>query len=74
VRCRKDSYIHLALAAAYAQRGGWERARSSLADALDLRPDLTLAWLKTHPFSIEPAYVAMANLTLYDGLQIAGLP
>ena len=66
--------IHLALAAAYAQRGEREPARTSLADALDLRPGLTLAWLKTHPFSIEPAYVTMANATLYDGLRKAGLP
>jgi TolB-like protein/Tfp pilus assembly protein PilF len=66
--------IHLALAAAYAQKGDRSATKASLADALDLRPDLTLAWLRAHPFSSEPAYVRMANATLYDGLRKAGLP
>jgi hypothetical protein len=65
--------VHLALAAAYAESGKRESAKSSLADALDLRPDLTLTWLKAHPFSTEPAYVALANATFYDGLHKAGL-
>jgi adenylate cyclase len=66
--------IHLALAAAYAEKGDRKAAKASLADALKLRPDLTLAWLKAHPFSNEPGYVDMANATLYDGLRKAGLP
>ena len=65
--------IHLALAAAYAERGEQQPARTSLADALELRPELTLAWLKTHPFSNERAYLALANASLYDGLRKAGL-
>jgi len=66
--------IHLALAAAYAQQGDQEAAKASLADALSLRPDLTLAWLKGHPFSSEPTYVTLAEATLYGGLRKAGLP
>jgi TolB-like protein/Tfp pilus assembly protein PilF len=66
--------IHLALAAAYAQKGDQAAAKASLADALALRPNLTLAWLETHAFSNEPGYVRLANATLYDGLRKAGLP
>ena len=66
--------IHLALAAAYAQQGDRRAAKVSLADALALRSDLTLDWLRAHPFSNEPAYVTLANRTFYDGLRKAGLP
>jgi adenylate cyclase len=66
--------IHLALAAAYAEQGDRKGAEASLADALALRPNLTLDWLQAHPLSNEPAYVTLANRTLYDGLRRAGLP
>jgi adenylate cyclase len=66
--------IHLALAAAYAQQGDRKAAKASLVDALALRSDLTLDWLRAHPFSNEPAYVTLANRTFYDGLRKAGLP
>jgi TolB-like protein/Tfp pilus assembly protein PilF len=65
--------IHLALAAAYAEKGDRAAAKASLDDALALRPGLTLAWLKSHAFSNEPGYVRLANATLYDGLRKAGL-
>jgi TolB-like protein len=65
--------IHLALAAAYAEQGNRKEAKASLTDALALRPDLTLDWLRAHPFSNEPAYVTLANRTFYDGLRKAGL-
>lgn len=66
--------IHLMLAAAYAEKGNKDASKASLADALNLRPELTLAWLRMHPFSNEPGYVKLANATLYDGLRKAGLP
>jgi len=66
--------IHLALAAAYAEQGDRKAAKASLTDALALRPDLTLDWLRAHPFSNEPAYLTLANHTFYDGLRKAGLP
>jgi adenylate cyclase len=66
--------IHLMLAAAYAHKGDAAAAKASLADALKLRPELTLAWLKAHPFSNEPAYMKLADATLYEGLRKAGLP
>jgi len=66
--------VHLMLAAAYAEKGNKEAAKASLADALNLRSDLTLGWLRMHPFSREPGYVKLANPTLYEGLRKAGLP
>jgi len=65
--------IHLALAAAYAKKGDLSAAKASLQEALTLRPNLTLAWLRSHPFSSEPDYVRLADSTLYDGLHKAGL-
>jgi adenylate cyclase len=55
------------LAAAYALDGKMEEAKSALAEARRLNPQLTLKWLQTHSFSfsIPP---------LLEGLRKAGLP
>ena len=46
------------LAAAYAQQGDRRAAKASLNDALSLRPDLTLDWLRARPFSLEGSHTA----------------
>ena len=66
--------VHTALAAAFAQTGGGEAARSSLDDALRIEPRLSFTWLKDHHYSTEPGYLRLAEATLYDGLRKAGLP
>ena len=53
------------LAAAYALDGKMEDAKSALAEARRLNPQLTLKWLQTHSLSIPP---------LLEGLRKAGLP
>jgi adenylate cyclase len=53
------------LAAAYALDGKMEEAKSALAEARRLNPQLTLKWLQTHSLSIPP---------LLEGLRKAGLP
>jgi len=62
--CSAAPYI--SLAAAYALNGKMEEAKSALAEARRLEPELTIKWLIA---SIAP------NLPpLYDGLRKAGLP
>jgi hypothetical protein len=61
------------LTSAYAEKGNKDAEKASLADALNLRPELTLAWLRMHPFSNEPDYLKLANAIYYDGLRKAGL-
>ncbi|MFZ2106145.1 MAG: adenylate/guanylate cyclase domain-containing protein [Roseiarcus sp.] len=53
------------LAAASALDGKIEEAKSALAEARRLNPQLTLKWLQTHSLSIPP---------LLEGLREAGLP
>jgi tetratricopeptide (TPR) repeat protein len=75
-RAKIPSYllVHTALAAAYAQRGDMEAAKASLKDALKIAPQLAFTWLKDHHYSTDPAYLRLAEATLYDGLRKAGLP
>jgi hypothetical protein len=66
--------VHNALAAAYAEKGDMDAAKSSLADALKIAPKLSLERLrKTNKFT-DPAYIRLRDATLYDGLRKAGLP
>ena len=53
------------LTAAYALEGKTEEAKSALAEARRLNPQLTLKWQQTHSFKIPP---------LLEGLRKAGLP
>ena len=54
------------MAAAYAQAGKMDEAKSALAEARRLEPNLTIKWLHAS---------AAPNLPpLYDGLREAGLP
>lgn len=65
--------VHVSLAAAYAHLGQMENAQLALADAILVEPKLSLDWFKEHPYSTEPAYLKLAEATLYAGLQLAGL-
>jgi adenylate cyclase len=65
--------VHVTLAAALAKMGQIEAARSSVADAIQTEPKLSLSWLKSHTYSTDSAYVRLAEQTLHDGLRIAGL-
>jgi TolB-like protein/class 3 adenylate cyclase len=67
-------WIHTGLAAAYAHKNNIEAATASLQDALKIQPRLSFSWYKDHHFSIEPAYLQLAEPTLYAGLRLAGLP
>jgi tetratricopeptide (TPR) repeat protein len=67
-------FIHTALAAAYAHKDNIEAATASLQEALKILPELSFTWYKGHHFSIEPAYLRLAEPTLYAGLRKAGLP
>jgi adenylate cyclase len=69
-----DLLVHTSLAAALAQKGNMEQARSSLEDALIIVPQLCFTWLDEHHYSNEPAYLKLAEATLCDGLRKAGLP
>ncbi len=53
------------LAAAYALDGRVEEAKSALAEARRVNPELTLKWKQTHSVNIPP---------LEEGLRKAGLP
>ena len=75
-RAKIPSYllVHTALAAAYAQIGDLKSAAASLKDARAIEPKLSFSWLKDHHYSTDPAYLRLAEKTLYDGLRKAGLP
>ena len=53
------------LAAAYALQGKREQARAELAQALSLKPDLTVKWLLAHAPNLPKNF---------EGLRMAGLP
>ena len=66
--------VHTSLSAAYAEKGEMEAAKSSLADALKIAPQLSLAHLRATSTLTDPAYIRLREATLYDGLRKAGLP
>lgn len=63
--------LHLNLAAAFAQKNDLEKARFSLRESTRIRPVGSIAALKAVN---EPAYVQLAQDTLFEGLRKAGLP
>jgi tetratricopeptide (TPR) repeat protein len=58
-------YTYLNLAAAYSFKGELEEAKAAMAEALRLKPDLSLKWLTKHKPVLQFAF---------DGLRKAGLP
>jgi adenylate cyclase len=65
--------VHLALAAAFAQAGDEIEAKASLAEAFLIEPNISFAWLDSHAWSFDPAYLRFAERTFYAGLRKAGL-
>ena len=66
-------YIHVDLAAAYANQGNMTKAAASKAEVLRTVPDLTIAQLRAkNPHSPEAA--KLADKYLYEGLRKAGFP
>ena len=58
--------VYAGLAAAYALEGKMDEAKTALAEARRLNPELTLKWLQTNTGANIPPLV--------DGLRKAGLP
>jgi TolB-like protein/DNA-binding SARP family transcriptional activator/Tfp pilus assembly protein PilF len=69
-------YVHLHLAAAYGMTQRIDDAKRELAEHLRLRPEFTsLAAIKAAmPLVNAPAYLALAERTIFVGLRRAGLP
>jgi tetratricopeptide (TPR) repeat protein len=58
-------FVYMNLAAAYAHAGKMDEAKTALAEARRLNPELTVKWMKDHTPSV-PA--------VFDGVRKAGLP
>jgi len=58
-------YTYLNLAAAHAFKGEMDDAKAAMAEALRLKPDLSVKWLVKHKPVLQFAF---------DGLRKAGLP
>jgi adenylate cyclase len=69
-------FIHFWLAGSLALKGDLEAARSALAEAAKLKPEIgSLAqWRAESPWYTNPPFVALAEKTLYTGLRRAGFP
>jgi tetratricopeptide (TPR) repeat protein len=67
-------FIHLALAAAYANHGEMAKAAASKAEVLRTVPGLTIAQLRAKRRSDNPEYLKLAEKYWYDGLRNAGFP
>lgn len=66
--------VHLYLAAAQAQLGNLERARSSLQVVDRMSPGHTIARLRNYRHWSNPEYRRLAEDTYYAGLRKAGMP
>jgi adenylate cyclase len=67
-------FIHLALAAAYANHGDVTKAAAAKAEVLRIVPDLTIAKLRAKRHSDNPEYQQLAEKYWYEGLRKAGFP
>jgi adenylate cyclase len=69
-------WLHLLLAGALGFKGDVDGARSALAEAVRLKPEVnSLAqWHAQMPWSTNPRYMRLAEPTLYAGLRRAGFP
>jgi len=62
------------LVAVYAQQGAMAKAAAAKAGALKLKPNLTIARLKTMPRPGSQAYFDLLETHFYAGLRKAGVP
>jgi adenylate cyclase len=68
-------YVHLDLAGALGLRNDLEEARTALAKAIDLKPEMnSLARLRAHPGGGNPEFWALCENTVNLGLRRAGMP
>jgi TolB-like protein/Tfp pilus assembly protein PilF len=68
-------YVHLDLAGALGLRGDLEEARTALAKALELRPEInSLARLRAYPGGGNPEFRVLCDNTVNLGLRRAGMP
>jgi adenylate cyclase len=68
-------FVHLWLAGALGLRGDLDEARTALAEAIKLKPDIdSLARFAAQSPFTNPDYMALRAKTLYVGLRKAGLP
>jgi adenylate cyclase len=61
----RNIYSYMNLAAAHAFKGEMDEAKAAMAEALRLKPDLSVKWLTKHKPVLQFAF---------DGLRKAGLP
>jgi TolB-like protein/class 3 adenylate cyclase len=69
-------FIHFWLAGSLALKGDLDEARSALAEAVKLKPEISslARWREESPWYTNPPFVALAEKTLYTGLRRAGFP
>ena len=69
-------FIHLWLAGSLALKGDVDAARSAVAESVTLRPGINsvASWRAENLFYTNPRFTALAEKTLYAGLQRAGFP
>jgi class 3 adenylate cyclase/TolB-like protein/tetratricopeptide (TPR) repeat protein len=67
-------FIHLSLAAAYANNGDMDKATAAKAQILRTVPGYTIAQLRAKRYSDHPEYVKLAEKYWYAGLRKAGIP
>jgi tetratricopeptide (TPR) repeat protein len=68
-------YFHLDLAAALGIKGDLDEARTALAKAIELMPEMhSLAWLRAYPGGGNQQHWALYEKTAAVGLRRAGMP
>jgi len=68
-------YTHSTLAAAFALNGDLDEARSALAEAIKLKPEVSsLARVRASFPYTNPEYVRLIEKTVFVGLRLAGMP
>jgi TolB-like protein/Flp pilus assembly protein TadD len=69
-------WLHLVLAGALGFKGDVDGARSALAEAMRLKPEVNslTQWHAQMPWGTNPRYMRLAEPTLYAGLRRAGFP
>jgi adenylate cyclase len=69
-------FVHFWLAGSLALKGDLDEARSALAEAVKLKPEISslAQWRAESPWYTNPPFVALAEKTLYTGLRRAGFP
>ncbi len=70
---RNFSLTHFALAAALAQLGRLDEARSAAREGLALDPTFTVSRFRSGAASDNPTYLAQ-RVRIYDGMRKAGVP